>query len=118
MQVALFCLAIGRDPRGLGVAVVNEDLIGWSPSSSSPSSSGVVGACGPSDHSDGCILGQRDGSWDFVVDSFVDVGDEDDTPSFDFDDAHRKNLSCRFLSHLDPEVRQFFPSLDPGVSQN
>ncbi len=72
VQVSLFCLAIGRDPRGLSMAVVNDDIDSV--------------AC----HSftNGCILGEKD---DFFND-------------FDFSETHKKNLSCRFLSYVDPEI--------------
>ena len=63
----MFCLAIGRDPGGLTLAVVNDDAV----------SSGA--SCG--DFSRGCVLGDRGGFF----------GD------FDYSPAHRGNLSCRYL---------------------
>lgn len=51
VQVALFCLAIGRDPRGMTLAVVNEDI--------------PTMEC--QDYSFGCILGNRD---KFFTDNF------------------------------------------------
>ncbi len=77
--MALFCLAIGRDPRGMTVAVVNEDV--------GPS---MVCLPGNQSYTDGCILGSK-----------KELLGED---VFDFSDEHKRNLSCRFMAHLDPEV--------------
>ena len=44
VQVSLFCLAIGRDPKGMTVAVVNEE----------------VGVGGCVSWSDGCLLASQD----------------------------------------------------------
>ena len=52
VQVSLFCLAIGRDPKGMTVAVVN----------------GEVGGAGCKSWSDGCLLGSQD----------MDFGEEED----------------------------------------
>ncbi len=92
VQVALFCLAIGRDLRGLTMAVVNDDVPAL--------------GCSPSDHTSGCILGNR-GQDDF----FVEGG------AFDFDEAHKRNLSCRFLSHVDPKVIKpaYYSDLDEAL---
>ena len=52
VQVSLFCLAIGRDPKGMTVAVVN----------------GEVGGGGCGSWSDGCLLGSQD----------LEFGEDDD----------------------------------------
>ncbi len=53
-QVTLFCLAIGRDPTGMTLAVVNDEVPGLT--------------C--SNYTDGCILGSRDGFFgDFDFDT-------------------------------------------------
>ena len=72
IQVALFCLAIGREPQGLRMAVVNNDV-----------TTDLSDKC---DYfTQGCILGHKD-QW---------MG------SYDYSEEHKANLSCRFLSYID-----------------
>jgi len=85
VQVALFCLAIGRDPKHMTLAVVNEEALG-------------AASCA---HTTGCITGAPVANGDNFG------GDFDDFSSFGGSadlDADRKNLSCRFLSHVNPEI--------------
>jgi len=72
IQVALFCLAIGREPQGLRMAVVNNDV-----------TANLSEKCGY--FTQGCILGHKD-QW---------MG------SYDYSEEHKANLSCRFLSYID-----------------
>ena len=74
--MALFCLAIGRDPGGLTLAVVNEDA-----GTQVADVDGGGGVCGR--YTSGCVLGDRGGFF----------GD------FDYSTAHRGNLSCRYLRY-------------------
>ena len=71
IQVALFCLAIGREPQGLSMAVVNHDV------------QSDLSKC--QYFTRGCILGNKD-DW---------MG------NYDYSEEHKANLSCRFLSYID-----------------
>ena len=84
--MTLFCLAIGRDPTDLTMAVVNEENFDQ---------------C--AHFTNGCILGNRD---DFMG-------------SYDGSKAHLANLSCRFLSYIDPTfVRPvYIQSLDVALEE-
>ena len=89
VQVSLFCLAIGRDPAGLTMAVVNHDI-------DLPASADLC-----NHFSTGCILGEKD---DFMG-------------TYDDNTYHKANLSCRFLSYIDREfVRPvYFDNLDDAL---
>ena len=77
IQVALFCLAIGREPRKLALAVVNDEI--------------DAGSC--LNFTDSCILGEKSDFWgDFEY--------PDDDEAFN----ENANLSCRFMSYLNDEV--------------
>ncbi|XP_055699342.1 ABC transporter G family member 23 isoform X2 [Phlebotomus papatasi] len=67
MQVILFCLAIGRDPTGLKLAIVNQEITGDNCT-----------------FNEGCKFG---------------------------------NLSCRYLSHLSPNIDQnYYPDPDAAIN--
>eukprot|EP00095_Tigriopus_kingsejongensis_P012233 snap_masked-scaffold87_size395581-processed-gene-0.4 protein:Tk12233 transcript:snap_masked-scaffold87_size395581-processed-gene-0.4-mRNA-1 annotation:"abc transporter g family member 20 isoform x2" len=85
VQVALFCLAIGRDPRDIVLAVVNDDI--------------STRACDI--FTSGCIMGNKD---DFMG-------------TYDYNEAHKANLSCRYLSFLDERIiqPQFFDKLEDAL---
>ena len=85
-QVALFCLAIGREPKGMSLAVVNEDI--------------PTMQC--QDSTLGCILGARD--------TFF-------TDNFDYNETHKANLSCRFLSYVNEDIIKpvYFSSIDSAL---
>ena len=86
VQVSLFCLAIGRDPVGLTVAVVNEEVYG--------------GSCQA--FSDECIIG---GSKSMNMDSNSSWDDWEDEEIFsDSGQDSRQNFSCRFISEFDTSV--------------
>eukprot|EP00090_Calanus_glacialis_P013108 TRINITY_DN21732_c0_g1_i1.p1 TRINITY_DN21732_c0_g1~~TRINITY_DN21732_c0_g1_i1.p1 ORF type:complete len:794 (-),score=171.87 TRINITY_DN21732_c0_g1_i1:630-3011(-) len=87
VQVSLFCLAIGRDPVGMTVAVVNEEVYGSSCQS----------------FSEDCIISGPN-TKDMDMDSFSDSGWEDDDMFSDNQPNVKQNFSCRFLSHLDTKV--------------
>jgi hypothetical protein len=82
VQVALFCLAIGRDPAGLTMAVVNGDAA-------------VMDECAY--YSQGCILGNKNPQimgYDSGYDGY---------------EGHKANLSCRFMSYINNDfVRPVF----------
>ena len=88
IQVSLFCLAIGRDPSGLTMAVVNEDY-----------ANAMEDNC--YHHTTGCILGNKD---DFFG-------------NYDGSEFHKANLSCRFLSYLNPDFLRpvYVVSVDDGL---
>jgi len=77
VQVSLFCLAIGRDPKGMTLAVVNDEIDGQSCSTWSTE----------------CITDDPYGWKKGISSLFGDVPEE-----------NNKNFSCRYLSHLDTEV--------------
>ena len=74
VQVTLFCLAIGRSPAGMTLAVVNEEL--------------ADGAAGCTNFTTGCLLGEKGGFFD----------------DWDYAETHKANLSCRYLSYIDEDV--------------
>ena len=77
LQVTLFCLAIGRNPSGMTVAVVNDEL-------------GNGTAC--TNFTMGCLLGEKES----------DLWGED--TGWNFAETHKANLSCRYLSYIEADV--------------
>ena len=95
----MFCLAIGRDPKGMSIAVVNEEV--------------GRGSC--SAWSQGCLI--TDGNTELDMDtSWEDDWDDETTISSLTSRGveERWNYSCRFLSFLDHEVVKpvFFDNFD------
>jgi len=85
VQVSLFCLAIGRDPVGMTVAVVNEEIFG--------------GSC--QSFSEACLIsGPSD--MDLNMDSFDSEWDE--SVFSESKQTIKQNFSCRFLAELDTTV--------------
>ena len=90
VQVSLFCLAIGRDPVGMTVAVVNEEVYGRNCQS----------------YSEACIISSPDTN-DMDMDSFSADNTWDDDEMFAENKSHvQQNFSCRFLAELDTDVIQ------------
>jgi hypothetical protein len=88
VQVSLFCLAIGRDPVGMTVAVVNEEIYG--------------GSC--QSFSEDCIISGPN-NIDMDMDTFSDSdSDWEDDMFSDVKQSIKQNFSCRFLSQLDTKV--------------
>ena len=75
LQVTLFCLAIGRNPAGMTVAVVNDEL-------------GNGSAC--TNYTTGCLLGEKEGFGLFN--------------DWNYAETHKANLSCRYLSYLEEDI--------------
>ena len=75
LQVPLFCLAIGRNPAGMTVAIVNDELENGT-------------AC--TNYTMGCLLGEKEGYGLFN--------------DWNYANTHKANLSCRYLSYLEEDV--------------
>ena len=75
LQVTLFCLAIGRNPAGMTVAIVNDELENGT-------------AC--TNYTMGCLLGEKEGYGLFN--------------DWNYANTHKANLSCRYLSYLEEDV--------------
>ena len=75
LQVTLFCLAIGRNPAGMTMAVVNDELENGT-------------SC--TNYTMGCLLGEKEGFGLFN--------------DWNYAETHKANLSCRYLSYIDEDI--------------
>ena len=75
LQVTLFCLAIGRNPAGMTVAVVNDEIENGT-------------SC--TNYTMGCLLGEKEGFGLFN--------------DWNYAETHKANLSCRYLSYIEEDI--------------